>query len=131
MNVKSFYDYNVLIGKDGLQIQKEIVSCGDKTNKLFAEGNFYYDLKQCGIGFHGDSERKIVIAIRFGDTSIPFHYQWFQQGKPIGNRIKLKLNPGDVYVMSEKAVGTDWKKRIIPSLRHSAGCKKYLIIKEK
>jgi alkylated DNA repair dioxygenase AlkB len=104
---------------------------GDKTNKLFAEGNFYYDLKQCGIGFHGDSERKIVIAIRFGDTSIPFHYQWFQQGKPIGNRIKLKLNPGDVYVMSEKAVGTDWKKRIIPSLRHSAGCKKYLIIKEK
>jgi len=104
---------------------------GDKTNKLFAEGNFYYDLKQCGIGFHGDSERKIVIAIRFGDTSMPFHYQWFQQSKPIGNRIKLKVNPGDVYIMSEKAVGTDWKKRIIPTLRHAAGAKKYLSIKEK
>ena len=104
---------------------------GDKTNKLFAEGNFYYDLKQCGIGFHGDSERKIVIAIRFGDTAMPFHYQWFQQSKPIGNRIKLKVNPGDVYIMSEKAVGTDWKKRIIPTLRHAAGAKKYLTTKEK
>ena len=62
---------------------------------------------------------------------MPFHYQLFQQSKPIDNRIKLKVNPGDVYIMSEKAVGTDWKKRIIPTLRHAAGAKKYLTIKEK
>ena len=27
--------------------------------------------------------------------------------------------------MSEKAVGTDWKKSSIPTMRHAAGCKKY------
>jgi hypothetical protein len=31
-----------------------------------------------------------------------------------------------MYVMSEKAVGFDWKKRIVPTLRHAAGCDKYI-----
>jgi hypothetical protein len=31
--------------------------------------------------------------------------------------------------MSEKAVGFDWKKKKIPTLRHAAGCIKYLTIK--
>jgi hypothetical protein len=99
---------------------------GTKTNKLFAEGNFYYDLSKCGIGFHGDSERRIVVAVRLGDSSMPIHYQWFQQSSPIGKRIIIDLNPGDVYAMSEIAVGTNWKKKIIPTLRHATGCKKYL-----
>jgi len=102
---------------------------GLKAKDLVAEGNHYYDITKNGIGFHGDSERKKVIAIRLGAT-IPLHYQWFQNSKPIGNRIKLILNHGDMYVMSEKAVGYDWKKRKIATLRHAAGCKKYLTIKE-
>ena len=28
--------------------------------------------------------------------------------------------------MSEKAVGTDWKRSSILSIRHAAGCEKYL-----
>jgi 2-hydroxy-3-keto-5-methylthiopentenyl-1-phosphate phosphatase len=39
------------------------------------------------------------------------------------------LNDGDIYFMSQKAVGTDWKRKIIPTLRHAAGAKKYLITK--
>jgi hypothetical protein len=35
------------------------------------------------------------------------------------------LNHGDLYVMSEKAVGQDWKRKVIPTLRHAAGAKKY------
>jgi hypothetical protein len=35
----------------------------------------------------------------------------------------IKLNDGDMYIMSEKAVGTDWKKKNICTLRHSAGIK--------
>ena len=27
--------------------------------------------------------------------------------------------------MSEKAVGTDWKRKKFPTLRHAAGCEKY------
>ena len=114
------------------EIRKNIPEfLGSKVDHLFAEGNFYYDLNQCGIGFHGDAERRIVIAIRLGDSSIPIHYNWFQRGVPVGKRIILNLNPGDVYIMSEKAVGTDWMKKIVPTLRHATGCKKYTEIKEK
>ena len=50
--------------------------------------------------------------------------------------MEIKINKnifqiGDVYVMTEKAVGSDWKKSTILTLRHSAGCKKYTTIKEK
>lgn len=47
---------------------------GKKADNLVAEANHYYDITKNGIGFHGDSERKKVIAIRLGST-IPLHYQ--------------------------------------------------------
>ena len=100
---------------------------GEKAANLVAEANWYYDILKCGIGFHGDAERRIVIGIRLGET-IPLHYQWFFKGKPVGERIKVNLNHGDIYVMSDKATGYDWKKKNIPTLRHAAGCKKFLTI---
>ena len=103
---------------------------GAKAHKLVAEGNYYYDISKCGIGFHGDSERRKVIAVRLGAT-MPLHYQWFVQSKPVGDRHKFKLNHGDVYAMSEKATGFDWKKKTIPTLRHAAGCSKFLSITKK
>jgi hypothetical protein len=96
---------------------------GTKTNKLFAEGNFYYDLTKCYIGPHGDSERRIVVAVRLGDSSMPLYYNWYQNSNPIGERITIELNPGDIYAMSEIAVGTNWKKKIIPTLTHFCGYK--------
>jgi hypothetical protein len=101
---------------------------GDKAKQLIVEGNYYYDLRKCGIGFHGDAERRKVVAVRLGAT-MPFHYQWFLRRKPVGPRIKLSFNHGDMYVMSEKAVGTDWRKSSILTLRHAAGCEKFLTIK--
>jgi len=98
---------------------------GDKARGLVGEGNYYYDINQCGIGFHGDTERRIVIAIRLG-ASLPLHYQWYYKGNPVGNRIVLTLNGGDIYAMSEKATGNDWKKKNIHTLRHATGCTKYL-----
>jgi len=103
---------------------------GIKAKNLQGEGNFYYDSKTTGIGFHGDSERRKVAAIRLGEP-IPLVYSWFHWSKPIGKPIKLILEPGDLYVMSEKAVGFDWKKRKIPTLRHAAGCAKYTTLPEK
>lgn len=110
--------------------EKLYLFLGNKGKNLLAEGNYYYDLSKCGIGFHGDTERKIVVCARLGD-SFPLHYQWFHEGNAIGDRIKLSLNHGDLYIMSEKAVGFDWKKRKIPTLRHAAGADKYLTIKSK
>ena len=97
---------------------------GNKSLNLPAEGNYYFDVSKTGIGFHGDSERRIVIAARLGD-SIPLVYNWFCESQAIGQKINLILNHGDMYVMSEKAVGTDWKKKSIYTLRHAAGCAKY------
>jgi len=53
------------------------------------------------------------------------HFQWYQNSKPIGENICFELYSGDFYIMSAKAVGQDWQKRLIPTLRHAAGCKKY------
>eukprot|EP01080_Neovahlkampfia_damariscottae_P005511 gene5511-9328_t len=101
-----------------------------KCKKLVAEGNYYFDVSNCGIGFHGDSERRKVIGVRVGET-LPLHYQWFKDLEPIGERVKLSLGHGDIYLMSEKAVGTDWKKKSILTLRHAAGAEKFLTIKKK
>lgn len=101
---------------------------GEKGQQLNAELNVYYDVTKCGIGFHGDAERNVTIGLRLG-VEIPFEYQWFQEGKPIGNRIRVELKQGDLYAMGAKAVGTDWKKRKVPTLRHAAGAAKFLKIK--
>jgi hypothetical protein len=104
---------------------------GNKAKNLQAEGNKYYDISnKCYIGFHGDSERRIVIGCRLGAT-LPLHYQWYQQSNPIGTRYTCNIHHGDIYMMSEKAVGTDWKKRIIKTLRHAAGNEDVLVKKTK
>jgi hypothetical protein len=91
---------------------------------LIAEGNLYYDVTRCGLSPHGDFERNIVIAVRLGEA-MNLCYQWYYQSEPVGNKYVVNLNSGDVYVMSVKAVGHDWKKRSQYTLRHSAGCTKY------
>jgi len=100
---------------------------GPIGQNLVAEGNYYYDITKCGIGFHGDTERKKVIGIRLGE-SIPLEYQWFHNLKPVGDRMRIMLCHGDIYFMSEKATGNDWKKRITYTLRHAAGAEKFLAI---
>lgn len=104
---------------------------GDVGQNLLAEGNKYYNVKTTGIGYHGDTERSKVVALRLGEP-IPLVYQWFYKGKPIGSRIDLpQLMNGDMYIMSQKAVGNDWQKRNITTLRHAAGAKKYITYVEK
>ena len=97
---------------------------GYKSENLQAEGNLYYDPSKCGIGWHGDSERRLVVAVRLG-ASMPLVYQWFHNSVPVGPITRVVLNHGDVYVMSDKATGYDWKRRSIATLRHAAGCDKY------
>lgn len=106
---------------------KQII--GDKGKDLLAEGNKYIDISKNGIGYHGDSERYIVIGIRIG-AAFPLHYQWFYKHKPLGNTIKLDLQDGDLYIMSSKATGHDWKSSSKITLRHAAGADKYLNLKD-
>jgi hypothetical protein len=98
---------------------------GKKAEELCVEGNYYYDVQKCFIGFHGDSERRRVVGIRAG-AQFPLHFQWYLKGEPRGRRLEIMLGHGDLYVMSEKTVGTDWKKKLVPTLRHAAGFPKAL-----
>jgi alkylated DNA repair dioxygenase AlkB len=91
---------------------------------LNAEANYYYDINKCGIGFHGDAERRKVVAVRMG-TSMPLYYQWYRHSEPVGLPFEITLNDGDMYIMSEKAVGFDWLKKNVGTLRHATGCSKY------
>lgn len=95
---------------------------GNKAESLKCEANYYYDVKKCGIGFHGDSERRKVIGVRLG-ASMDLYFSWFKDGDPVGERFCIPLHGGDMYVMSEKAVGTDWKWKSMYTLRHATGCK--------
>lgn len=98
---------------------------GPEARQLPAEGNYYYEPKKCGIGFHGDGERRVVVAVRLGEP-IPLEFQWYLNSRPIGARVRVALGPGDLYAMSEKAVGRDWRRPSTPTLRHAAGAAKYL-----
>lgn len=95
-----------------------------RAAQLNAELNVYYNPQRCGIGFHGDTERPDVIALRLGVT-IPLVYRWYHNCRHIGREVRLELNHGDMYVMSANAVGCDWLKRSRYTLRHAAGCKTY------
>ena len=114
------------------QIAEGIIAIGSKTKVEInvVEGNRYYDLKNTGIGYHGDTERVVVICFSIGGSNYPMRWQWFKDGMPTGKQIQIALNDGDVYIMSEKAVGADWKLRKPYTLRHAAGAKKYISLKK-
>ena len=103
---------------------------GEKLTGLQCEGNRYYDVKKTYIGFHGDTERRIVVAARLG-ADFPMHYQWYQKSEPVGEMFTTILKNGDIYYMSEKAVGFDWKKKIKLTLRHAAGLEKNVVVVKK
>jgi|APSaa5957512535_1039671.scaffolds.fasta_scaffold12791_6 hypothetical protein len=131
LNTKS--TLNSEVSKLRTTLQTALVEGGSdsKVEINVVEGNRYYDLKKTGIGFHGDTERVVVICLTIGGGGgYPMRFQWFKDGMPIGNSIDLALNDGDVYIMSEKSVGADWKLRSKYTLRHSAGAEKYRSLKK-
>lgn len=103
---------------------------GNGAKDLLAEGNYYYDVGKTYIGFHGDTERRKVIGARFGE-SMPLWYQWFHRSRPVGPMVTTMLNHGDMYIMSNRAVGHDWKFSSLYTLRHAAGFEEVLRKSEK
>jgi hypothetical protein len=114
------------------QVKDRLVDIfGKNAEDLKCEGNKYYEPKGTGIGYHGDTERRKVIGLRLG-RAMNLHFMWYYNDRPRGYNVSFTLQPGDLYCMSEKTVGTDWrpnakrgwtKKRY--TLRHAAGAAKY------
>jgi len=101
----------------------------DVKEQMICEGNFYYDVSKCGIGFHGDAERFKVIGVRIGET-MPLRYSWFYKHKAIGPHFDVQFDDGDMYVMSEKTTGNNWKKSSQYTLRHAAGSEKFISLEK-
>jgi len=99
---------------------------GEKARELNSEGNHYYNDK-AGIGFHGDSERKIVICCSLGKSTV-LRYYWRHPGtSEVGSKIMdIALEHGDIYIMSEKGTGYDWRMRSKFRLVHAAGADPYV-----
>ncbi len=139
---------NVVFGKEGKQHSDDYKQCtvlaysdlpnlqkiknnlanilGIKAHDLNAEGNKYFHDKS-GIGFHGDAERKIVICLSLGKSST-LRYQWRLPGSSNHTLqpVDINVGHGDVYVMSEKATGYDWKSRSKVRVVHAAGHSSYI-----
>ena len=135
--------YNIVFGKNKINHSNDYKQCsvvsftdlkylnrfkrrlklilGEKAKKLNAEGNKYFHDKS-GIGYHGDAERKIVICLSLGKSTI-LRYHWRLPGSSEHELepTDIKLNHGDVYIMSEKATGWDWKSRSKVRVVHGAG----------
>lgn len=98
---------------------------GEEAKNLFAETNYYRNVadKKVGIGWHGDTERRLVIGVRVGPASLPLRFCWFSRSEPVSQEIDIELNHGDLYVMSDKATGHDWRQSSKRTLRHGVGRK--------
>jgi len=110
-------------------LRTEFQKIGSKFEFACGEGNLYEDggKKKNGIGWHGDSERRRVLSMRLGlNPSMPFYYRWKYRHQEIGKLMRWEINAGDVMVMSEWAVGTEWKSSSKVTLVHSTGAKKYV-----
>tara|TARA_B110000902_G_scaffold233107_1_gene276658 strand:+ start:134 stop:1069 length:936 start_codon:yes stop_codon:yes gene_type:complete len=94
-----------------------------QDHPLVAEQNRYFDVASCGIGWHGDAERDVVWGLRVGEATraMPLMFQAYTRSEPIGPKTTIHLAPGDVYVMSNVAVGKDWHFSSRLTWRHAAG----------
>ena len=91
----------------------------ERMKNLYAEANVYHK-KGCGIGWHGDKERGIVIGWNLGESRY-IHWNLYHRSIPRGKPFRIKLNHGDMYMMCQKAGGADWKKSSLKTYRHMAG----------
>lgn len=92
-------------------IREELGKLSPKTVGLSAEGNHYFGPKS-NINYHGDQERKIIICLCLGkSTELVYQCRFPEPDAAIKQRLAatLRANHGDIYFMSEKAGGYDWK----------------------
>jgi len=93
------------------------------TDVKSAVANYYPDPANCGIGWHGDAERRQTIMVRLGAGSDvrPIYFLWCERGEGIAAPIAINLRHGDVMVPCAKAVGTDYRTQVRPTVRHGTG----------
>lgn len=110
--------------KDVSKYLKSKMEIDINYKSLTVEINNYDELDSTYIGFHGDKERNFVFGYRCSMTdTMPIYFGAWENKRYIQGSMKaLVLSPGDSYIMSEHAVGTDWSGASnIKHYRHAAG----------
>lgn len=133
----TLYDFNSTFLTEAKKLRDAFTKMG-KENKLetmtdlLAEANVYYadEYKKnnyCGIGYHGDAERpnSPVIGCNVGKTRY-LSFRSFYKSRYYRDETRIKLKHGDIYFMSEHAVGVNWKRSGSVVYRHRAGSLKFL-----
>ena len=68
-----------------------------------------------------------MICLSLGGSSVlRYHWRFPGSSEHTLRGIDLRVGHGDVYIMSEKATGFDWKKRSRVRVVHGAGSDKYI-----
>lgn len=88
---------------------------GKKAKDLLCERKYCRDVSIC----HGNNKRKKVLITACLGKTLLLRFRWFHKKIPFDKSRNFILNDGDIYVMSEKAIGSDWKNAIIPTLQHA------------
>lgn len=102
---------------------------GVDTRDLYGEVNIYRKSKTIqGIGEHMDKEREMVIGLTVGTVPRFICFQAYKGVQPIGPKLKIRLDPGDMYFMDIIGKGTGSVMK--PHIRHHAtggtGSERYL-----
>ena len=112
---------------------RDLLTCisdiGVDTKHLYGEVNHYLKSKTIqGIGEHMDKERNMVIGLCLGTKVRYIAFQAYKGAMPIGPKLKIDLQPGDMYFMDINAKGTGSIMK--PHVKHHAtggtGSAKYL-----
>lgn len=105
------------------QVQQFVNGVLSDTEAEHAVAIRYEDYRRCGIRWHGDAERSKTLVARLGPNSKhhPFYLMWYKNNIPISDPFPILLEHGDVCIPSHKAVGSDFKRSSIPTLRHATG----------
>lgn len=116
-----------------LALRRQLQDLIGELPYLTCDALYYFDLDNKHVGYRtgGCRYRKIEIGVRLGEPmKIKFH--WCYNFRPDGtDPMVIEVNPGDIYFLSEKAVGTEHfhktkNKKEIYTLIHSAGTDLFL-----
>ena len=68
-----------------------------------------------------------MLCVSLGTTTnLRYCWRWSGGSVKYGQPIDIEVEHGDIYLMSEKATGNDWKCRSKIRLVHAAGSKSYV-----
>lgn len=87
-----------------------------KQDRLSCKGEYNYNHEKLKLKYQGAKVNNMM-CIHLGDP-IQMSFKWYFANKPASDSMEFTLNHGDLYIMSEKATGHDYKLKKNPILKH-------------